>query len=104
MEHAARTLAEQLVRWAVGLTGMLASWDTPLLIALAITLTVLAGVTGRAVTGGGILRQTLWIMTTTILTLCSIVVVWVLAARYLPIPELTGMLQRLAAIQATGMD
>ena len=58
------------------------------LIVLAVTLTVLAGVTGRATTGGGLIRQILWITVTAILTLIAVATVWTIASRYLPIPEL----------------
>ena len=52
MEDTAGTIIEQLARWADAMTRTLDSWDTGTLIVLAVTLTVLAGVTGRATTGG----------------------------------------------------
>ena len=52
MEDTAGTTIEQLARWADAMTRTLDSWDTGTLIVLAVTLTVLAGVTGRATTGG----------------------------------------------------
>ena len=61
MEDTAGTIIEQLARWADAMTWTLDSWDTGTLIVLAVTLTVLAGVTGRAATGGGLIRQILWI-------------------------------------------
>ena len=61
MEDTAGTIIEQLARWADAMTRTLDSWDTGTLIVLAVTLTVLAGVTGRATTGGGLIRQILWI-------------------------------------------
>ena len=51
MEDTAGTIIEQLARWADAMTRTLDSWDTGTLIVLAVTLTVLAGVTGRATTG-----------------------------------------------------
>ncbi|WP_242689089.1 hypothetical protein [Bifidobacterium longum] len=63
-----RNIIEQLARWADAMTRTLAAWDTGTLIVLAVTLTVLAGVTGRATTGGGLIRQILWITVTAILT------------------------------------
>ncbi|WP_033891831.1 hypothetical protein [Bifidobacterium saguini] len=96
MEQTARTITEQLVRWAIHLTGILDSWDTTLLIALAIILAVTAGVTGRAIAGEGLARQILWITVTVILTLLTLTVAWTIASRYLPIPEITGLLQRMA--------
>ena len=75
------------------------SWDTGTLIVLAVTLTVLAGVTGRATTGGGLIRQILWITVTAILTLIAVATVWTIASRYLPIPELETLLRNLAGHQ-----
>ena len=77
MEDTAGTIIEQLARWADAMTRTLDSWDTGTLIVLAVTLTVLAGVTGRATTGGGLIRQ----------------------IRYLPIPELETLLRNLAGHQ-----
>lgn len=59
MEDTAGTIIEQLARCADAMTRTLDSWDTGTLIVLAVTLTVLAGVTGRATTGGGLIRQIL---------------------------------------------
>lgn len=56
MEDTAGTIIEQLARCADAMTRTLDSWDTGTLIVLAVTLTVLAGVTGRATTGGGLIR------------------------------------------------
>ena len=95
MEDTAGTIIEQLARWADAMTRTLDSWDTGTLIVLAVTLTVLAGVTGRATTGGGLIRQILWITVTAILTL----IVWTIASRYLPIPELETLLRNLAGHQ-----
>ena len=64
------------------MTRTLDSWDTGTLIVLAVTLTVLAGVTGRATTGGGLIRQILWITVTAILTLIAVATVWTIE----PIP------------------
>ena len=64
MEDTAGTIIEQLARWADAMTRTLAAWDTGTLIVLAVTFTVLAGVTGRATTGGGLIRQILWITVT----------------------------------------
>ena len=72
MEDTAGTIIEQLARWADAMTRTLDSWDTGTLIVLAVTLTVLAGVTGRATTGGGLIR---------------------------PIPELETLLRNLAGHQ-----
>ena len=88
MEDTAGTIIEQLARWADAMTRTLDSWDTGTLIVLAVTLTVLAGVTGRATTGGGLIRQILWITVTAILILIAVATVWTIASRYLPIPEL----------------
>ena len=96
MEDTAGTIIEQLARWADAMTRALDSWDTGTLIVLAVTLTVLAGVTGRATTGGGLIRQILWITVTAILTLIA---VWTIASRYLPIPELETLLRNLAGHQ-----
>ena len=93
MEDTAGTIIEQLARWADAMTRTLDSWDTGTLIVLAVTLTVLAGVTGRAATGGGLIRQILWITVTAIAT------VWTIASRYLPIPELETLLRNLAGHQ-----
>ena len=93
MEDTAGTIIEQLARWADAMTRTLDSWDTGTLIVLAVTLTVLAGVTGRATTGGGLIRQILWITVTAILTLIAV------ASRYLPIPELETLLRNLAGHQ-----
>ena len=84
MEDTAGTIIEQLARCADAMTRTLDSWDTGTLIVLAVTLTVLAGVTGRATTGGGLIRQILWITVTAILTL---------------IPELETLLRNLAGHQ-----
>ena len=94
MEDTAGTIIEQLARWADAMTRTLDSWDTGTLIVLAVTLTVLAGVTGRATTGGGLIRQILWITVTAILTLIAVATVWTIASRYLPIPELETPLFR----------
>ena len=83
MEDTAGTIIEQLARWADAMTRTLDSWDTGTLIVLAVTLTVLAGVTGRATTGGGLIRQILWITVTAIITL----------------PELETLLRNLAGHQ-----
>ena len=91
MEDTAGTIIEQLARWADAMTRTLDSWDTGTLIVLAVTLTVLAGVTGRATTGGGLIRQ--------ILTLIAVATVWTIASRYLPIPELETLLRNLAGHQ-----
>ena len=56
MEDTAGTIIEQLARCADAMTRTLDSWDTGTLIVLAVTLTVLAGVTGRATTGGGLIQ------------------------------------------------
>ncbi len=72
MEDTAGTIIEQLARWTDAMTRTLDSWDTGTLIVLAVTLTVLAGVTGRATTGGGLIRQILWITVTAILTLIAV--------------------------------
>ena len=96
MEDTAGTIIEQLARWADAMTRTLDSWDTGTLIVLAVTLTVLAGVTGRATTGGGLIRQILWITVTAILTLIAVATVW---TRYLPIPELETLLRNLAGHQ-----
>lgn len=93
MEDTAGTIIEQLARWADAMTRTLDSWDTGTLIVLAVTLTVLAGVTGRATTGGGLIRQILWITVTAVAT------VWTIASRYLPIPELETLLRNLAGHQ-----
>ena len=90
MEDTAGTIIEQLARWADAMTRTLDSWDTGTLIVLAVTLTVLAGVTGRATTGGGLIRQILWI---------AVATVWTIASRYLPIPELETLLRNLAGHQ-----
>ena len=92
MEDTAGTIIEQLARWADAMTRTLDSWDT-------VTLTVLAGVTGRAATGGGLIRQILWITVTAILTLIAVATVWTIASRYLPIPELDTLLRNLAGHQ-----
>ena len=76
MEDTAGTIIEQLARCADAMTRTLDSWDTGTLIVLAVTLTVLAGVTGRAVA-----------------------TVWTIASRYLPIPELETLLRNLAGHQ-----
>ena len=89
MEDTAGTIIEQLARWADAMTRTLDSWDTGTLIVLAVTLTVLAGVTGRATTGGGLIRQILWITVTAILTLIAVVT----------IPELETLLRNLAGHQ-----
>ena len=99
MEDTAGTIIEQLARWADAMTRTLAAWDTGTLIVLAVTLTVLAGVTGRATTGGGLIRQILWITVTAILTLIAVATVWTIASRYLPIPELEMLLRNLAGHQ-----
>ncbi len=99
MEDTAGTIIEQLARWADAMTRTLDSWDTGTLIVLAVTLTVLAGVTGRATTGGGLIRQILWITVTAILTLIAVATVWTIASRYLPIPELETLLRNLAGHQ-----
>mgnify|MGYP003210175086 CR=1 FL=1 len=91
MEDTAGTIIEQLARWADAMTRTLDSWDTGTLIVLAVTLTVLAGVTGRATTGGGLIRQILWII--------AVATVWTIASRYLPIPELETLLRNLAGHQ-----
>lgn len=96
MEDTAGTIIEQLARCADAMTRTLDSWDTGTLIVLAVTLTVLAGVTGRAVTGGGLIRQILWITVTAILTLIAVAAVWTIASRYLPIPELETLLRNLS--------
>lgn len=93
MEDTAGTIIEQLARCADAMTRTLDSWDTGTLIVLAVTLTVLAGVTGRATTGGGLIRQILWI------TLIAVATVWTIASRYLPIPELETLLRNLAGHQ-----
>ena len=93
MEDTAGTIIEQLARCADAMTRTLDSWDTGTLIVLAVTLTVLAGVTGRATTGGGLIRQILWITVTAVAT------VWTIASRYLPIPELETLLRNLAGHQ-----
>ena len=82
MEDTAGTIIEQLARWADAMTRTLDSWDTGTLIVLAVTLTVLAGVTGTA-----------------ILTLIAGATVWTIASRYLPIPELETLLRNLAGHQ-----
>ena len=97
MEDTAGTIIEQLARWADAMTRTLAAWDTGTLIVLAVTLTVLAGVTGRATTGGGLIRQILCV--TAILTLIAVATVWTIASRYLPIPELEMLLRNLAGHQ-----
>ena len=94
-----RNIIEQLARCADAMTRTLDSWDTGTLIVLAVTLTVLAGVTGRATTGGGLIRQILWITVTAILTLIAVATVWTIASRYLPIPELETLLRNLAGHQ-----
>lgn len=99
MEDTAGTIIEQLARWADAMTRTLDSWDTGTLIVLAVTLTVLAGVTGRATTGGGLIRQILWITVTAILTLIAVATVWTIASRYLPIPELETLLRNLVGHQ-----
>ena len=93
MEDTAGTIIEQLARWADAMTRTLAAWDTGTLIVLAVTLTVLAGVTG------GLIRQILWITVTAILTLIAVATVWTIASRYLPIPELEMLLRNLAGHQ-----
>ena len=95
MEDTAGAIIEQLARWADAMTRTLDSWDTGTLIVL----TVLAGVTGRATTGGGLIRQILWITVTAILTLIAVATVWTIASRYLPIPELETLLRNLAGHQ-----
>lgn len=99
MEDTAGTIIEQLARCADAMTRTLDSWDTGTLIVLAVTLTVLAGVAGRATTGGGLIRQILWITVTAILTLIAVATVWTIASRYLPIPELETLLRNLAGHQ-----
>ena len=94
MEDTAGTIIEQLARWADAMTRTLDSWDTGTLIVLAVTLTVLAGVTGRA-----LIRQILWITVTAILILIAVATVWTIASRYLPIPELETLLRNLAGHQ-----
>ena len=84
MEDTAGTIIEQLARWADAMTRTLDSWDT---------------VTGRATTGGGLIRQILWITVTAILTLIAVATVWTIASRYLPIPELETLLRNLAGHQ-----
>lgn len=100
MEDTAGTIIEQLARWADAMTRTLDSWGhrAPWIV-LAVTLTVLAGVTGRAATGGGLIRQILWITVTAILTLIAVATVWTIASRYLPIPELETLLRNLAGHQ-----
>ena len=93
MEDTAGTIIEQLARWADAMTRTLDSWDTGTLIVLAVTLTVLAGVTG------GLIRQILWITVTAILILIAVATVWTIASRYLPIPELETLLRNLAGHQ-----
>ena len=99
MEDTAGTIIEQLARWADAMTRTLAAWDTGTLIVLAVTLTVLAGVTGRATTGGGLIRQILWITVTAILTLIAVATVWTIASRYLPNPELETLQRNRAGHQ-----
>ena len=98
MEDTAGTIIEQLARWADAMTRTLDSGDTGTLIVLAVTLTVLAGVTGRATTGGGLIRQILWSTVTAILTLIAVATVRTIC-RYLPIPELETLLRNLAGHQ-----
>ena len=99
MEDTAGTIIEQLARWADAMTRTLDSWDTGTLIVLAVTLTVLAGVTGRATTGGEPTSQPWGTPAPAILTLIAVATVWTIASRYLPIPELETLLRNLAGHQ-----